>query len=189
MIRHFFGKKDGSNKKIAIEAYLINTVIIVDNEKKNLDEFNKEKYELEATSNMQLIEVINQLEKIFKISIRDYELFTRYKYLSEDNDNELLGELFKNISGDKPKELYLYPKSEIYEVKIQYKNESFALKIHDSMKIKTIINICKEKYHKDEDKIYELVIDNTEANENLKALNYNMRKAKRILFWKLKLWG
>ena len=37
MLRYVFGKKDGSNKKIAIEAYLINTVIIVDNEKKNLD--------------------------------------------------------------------------------------------------------------------------------------------------------
>ena len=53
---------------------------------------------------MQFIEVINQTEKELKISFREYELFIRYRFLSEDKDNELLGNLFRHISEDKPKE-------------------------------------------------------------------------------------
>ena len=46
---------------------------------------------------MQLIEVINRLEKEFKISIIDFELYNRYRLLSVDYDDELLDSIFKEI--------------------------------------------------------------------------------------------
>ena len=46
---------------------------------------------------MQLIEVINRLEKEFKISISDFELYNRYRLLSVNYDDELLDSIFKEI--------------------------------------------------------------------------------------------
>ena len=55
---------------------------------------------------MQLIEIINKLEKEFKISLREYELYSKDRLLSDDYDDELLGALFKDHLNE-PKELYL----------------------------------------------------------------------------------
>ena len=71
---------------------------------------------------MQLIEVINRLEKEFKILIRDFELYNRYRLLSVNYDDELLGSIFK----EDPyitKDLFLYPKNELYDINVQVLNK------------------------------------------------------------------
>ena len=66
------GEKPEKIIKFKLKVYL--TEEIKDDKKK----FNRDikKCELEVNNNMQLIEVINQIEKEFKISIKEYELFT-----------------------------------------------------------------------------------------------------------------
>ena len=152
--------------------------------------FNWKYCKLEVTTNMQFIEVINQIEKELNISFREYELFTKYRFLSEDNDNELLGKLFRHISEDKPKELYIYPKSELYKITIASSLfDRIDLLIHDSMFISTIIEMVKEKFNANNKKEYYLSVDGEIAYKRFKALFYNLRKCNYIYFENLILYG
>ena len=138
---------------------------------------------------MQLIEIINKLEKEFKISLREYELYSKDRLLSDDYDDELLGALFKDHLNE-PKELYLYPKSECYEINIQIlKKEFIVLKIHDSMKIKRIIELAIAKRNLDNNKVYVIISNGFSLFEDYIALFYNLRKSKSIMLEEQELWG
>ena len=117
-MKNFFSKKKKNfddNKTFKFKIFLYNKLdeniknIILKYRNFSLNPFLNKVYELEANANMQLIEIINKLEKEFKISSREYELYSKDK---------LLGTLF-NDNLDDPKELYLYPKNECYEINIQ----------------------------------------------------------------------
>ena len=164
-MKNFFSKKKKNfddNKTFKFKIFLYDKLdeniknIILKNRNLSLNPFLNKVYELEANPNMQLIEIINKLEKEFKISLREYELYSKDRLLSDDYDDELLGVLF-NDNLDDPKELYLYPKNECYEINIQIlKKEFILLKIHDSMKIKQIIEIAKAKRNLDKNQEYDI---------------------------------
>ena len=126
-MKNFFSKKKKNfddNKTFKFKIFLYDKLdeniknFILKNRNSSLNPFLNKVYELEANPNMQLIEIINKLEKEFKISLREYELYSKDRLLSDDYDDELLGALF-NDNLDDPKELYLYLKNECYEINIQ----------------------------------------------------------------------
>ena len=139
-----------------------------------------------------MIEVINQIEKEFKISFKEYELFIGNKFLSEENDNELLGKIFSDILYYKTKKIFEYPKSELYEVTIvMFNGKNFVLTIHDSMIIETIIEMIKEKNLSNRG--YYLILNQKKYYqmdyEDENALFYNLRKFDYIFCNKEVLYG
>ena len=180
-MKNFFSKKKKNfddNKTFKFKIFLYDKLdeniknIILKNRNLSLNPFLNKVYELEANPNMQLIEIINKLEKEFKISLREYELYSKDK---------LLGALF-NDNLDDHKELYLYLKSECYEINIQIlKKEFILLKIHDSMKIKQIIEIAKAKRNLDKNQEYDISSNRFLLFENDIALFHNLRESKSIM--------
>ena len=104
-MKNFFFKKKKNfddNKTFKFKIFLYNKLdeniknIILKYRNLSLNPFLNKVYELEANANMQLIEIINKLEKEFKISSREYELYSKDRLLSDDYDDELLGVLFND---------------------------------------------------------------------------------------------
>ena len=197
-MKNFFSKKKKNfddNKTFKFKIFLYNKLdeniknIILKNRYLSLYPFVNKVYELEANPNMQLIEIINELEKEFKISSREYELYSKDRLLSDDYDDELLGVLFGGNLGD-PKELYLYLKSECYEINIQIlKKEFILLKIHDSMKIKQIIEVAKAKRNLDKNQEYDISSNRFLLFGNDIALFHNLRESKSKMLEEQQLWG
>ena len=126
---------------------------------------------------MQLIEVINRLEKEFKISISDFEFYNRYRLLSVDYDDELLDSIFKEIPYI-TKDLFLFPKNELYDINVQVLNKEFILlKIHDFMTIKYIIELIINIRNLDKNIPYDLCCEGFIIYDIKKtAFYHNIRK-------------
>ena len=176
-----FGKKEIKDKKFKIKVKLAYT-----KEDENGKKFDFKFHELDVNSNMQLIEVINQLEKVFNISFRENELQTEEKILTEDCDNKLLGSLFKNISDDNPVKLFIYPKG-FYHIKIEFEKKYVYLIIKDTTLISKICERAKkllELY----DNNYQIIVNGKLVDLSKSASFYNLKESKAIMIH-LVLWG
>ena len=92
-----------------------------------LNPFKKDikKYEIKITPELSLKEIKNQLVNEHSISFDDFALYSKNEDLSENCDDKSLDKIFKT---DEKKELYLYNKSELYEINIKHNESSSILK-------------------------------------------------------------
>ena len=80
------------------------------------------------------------------------------------------------------KELYLYHKSELYEIEVKYRFSYYKIKIHDSMSLGDIRNMLVKKYPLKKPKIaiLNLIVDGIKTFGEKEAAFYNLRKANII---------
>ena len=81
------------------------------------------------------------------------------------------------------KELYLYHKSDFYEIDVKYRFSHYKLKIHDSMSLGNIRDMLVIKYSLKRRKIVisDLIVDDIETYREKVAAFYNLRKANTIV--------
>jgi len=162
----------------------VNTLYIL------LNPFKKDikQYEIKITPELSLKEIKNQLVNEHNISFDEFSLYSKNEDLSENCDDKLLDKIFKT---DEKKELYLYNKSELYEINIKHNESSSVLKIHDSMKIENILKMFVIKYNLVQDRYtkYYLVSDGVTLNGAKEASFYKLKGAKSITLEEISFTG
>ena len=141
--------------------------------------FDIKKYEIKATSNLTLKEIKDQLANNYNISFDEFSLYSKDEDLSENCDDKLLDTIF---STNEKKELYLYHKSELYEIEVEYRFSYYKVKIHDSMSLRNIRDMLVKKYPLKQHKIVilNLIVDGINTYGEKEAAFYNLRKANTI---------
>ena len=146
------------------------------------------KYEIKITPELSLKEIKNQLVKNYNISLDEFGLYSKNEDLSENCDDKLLNTIFKT---NEKKELYLYNKSELYEINIENNESNSALKIHDTMKIDNILKMFLIKYNlpQERDIKYYFVGDGVTLNGGKEASFYKLKNAKSIILKDISFMG
>ena len=146
-------------------------------------------YELNVTLNTSLKEIYEQLEKVAGFSKKKQSLYSFYDDLSFHGDDESLYSIIEKQvdKEEKYKNLYFYNKDELYEVNIKtnyINSEIYKVKIHDSMKIESILEIAIRRgdmEHEDPRHIrYNIVVDDCIINRDKNAIFYDLRKNKNL---------
>ena len=106
-------------------------------------------------------------------------MYSKDEDLFENCNDKLLDKIF---SAKEKKELYLYHKSELYEIEVKYQFSYYKVKIHDSMSLGNIRDMLAIKYPLKERhiKIRDLIVDGIKTYREKEAVFYNLRKANTI---------
>ena len=99
-------------------------------QKENSDKlsFDIKKYEIKTSPELSLKEIKDQLVNNHNISLDEFALYGKNEDLSKNCDDKLLDSIFKT---NEKNELYLFNKSELYDIKVKHNDSCSELKIYD----------------------------------------------------------